>query len=389
MSGVDRSYPRLVGTPLRPSLLAEAVSCLSVDALDEAPDAPRNATKDALDDRLLRRRMLDTIGAVVPFDYFAFVLTDPETAVGGSPLAHVPDLATLPRLIRLKYLTGPGRWTRLPDPGCSTLRAVMGSAPGSTSDAAPVGSQGGGPSWVDALTEQGVSDVLLAVLRDRHGTWAFLDLWRREGAFRDDEVVAVRQALPALTSQLRAAVARTFVAGPAPANPTHHGPGILLLTDDLVPVAGTPQLDDWLATLLPAAVDAGPVPASAFNVAAQLLAVEAGVDDHRPSTRVAVAPGTWLTISAGRLNSPSEGASIAVGYEIASAADRLEVFVRAHGLSARERDVVRAVATGADTRGVSRRLGITELTVQDHLKSVFARTGAASRADLLARALGT
>ena len=51
--------------------------------------------------------------------------------------------------------------------------------------------------------------------------------------------------------------------------------------------------------------------------------------------------------------------------------------------------MVVAVATGLDTRGVSRRLGITELTVQDHLKSVFARTGAASRADLLARALGT
>jgi DNA-binding CsgD family transcriptional regulator len=43
----------------------------------------------------------------------------------------------------------------------------------------------------------------------------------------------------------------------------------------------------------------------------------------------------------------------------------------------------------ADPARLSHQLGITELAVQDHLKSVFARTGAASRADLLARALGT
>ena len=44
---------------------------------------------------------------------------------------------------------------------------------------------------------------------------------------------------------------------------------------------------------------------------------------------------------------------------------------------------------GCPQGGESPLLGITELTIQDHLKSVFARTGAASPADLLARALGT
>jgi DNA-binding CsgD family transcriptional regulator len=72
----------------------------------------------------------------------------------------------------------------------------------------------------------------------------------------------------------------------------------------------------------------------------------------------------------------------------ASPSDRLEVFVRAFGLSPRERDVVAAVAGGLDTRAVGRALGIAELTVQDHLKAVFARTGTATRADLLARAIG-
>jgi DNA-binding CsgD family transcriptional regulator len=364
MSGVVEPYARAVAPPVRASRLAEAVVGLDDDGPDE---------------RTLRQRMLDAIAPVVPFEHFAFVLTDPETTVGVSPLAHVPDLVTLPRLIRLKYLSAPGRWTTLARPGCTTLGAVRQDTHSGPS----------GRAWPDALTGAGVTDVLLAVLRDRHGTWAFLDLWRHDGTFREDEVAAVGAALPGLTSQLRTAVSRAFVAHPTPVRPGHEGPGVLLLTDELVPVAGTPALDAWLATLLPPTADAGPVPASAFNAGAQLLAVEAGVDEHRPSARVAVVPGTWLTVSAERLSRPGMEASIAVSYGIASARDRLDVFVRAHGLSAREGDVVRAVATGADTRGVGRLLGITELTVQDHLKAVFARTGALSRADLLARALGT
>jgi DNA-binding CsgD family transcriptional regulator len=324
--------------------------------------------------------MLDVIGSAVPHDFYAFILTDPQTTVGTSPLAEVPDLDDLPRVIRLKYLTRPGRWNTLDRSGCTTLLAATG------------GDLSRSHQWAGSLRQHGVTDVLVAVLRDRHGTWGFLDLWRRTGAFADTEVAALATALPTLTAALRGVVARSFVVGPPSAQPqasVAHGPGVLLLGDDLTPVAGTPQLRAWLTTLLPTAADVGPVPASALNVAAQLLAVEADVDNHQPSGRVSLAPGTWLTVRADRLTEPVSGATIAVGYELTSPADRLDLFARAHALSPREREVVVAVATGLDTRGASRRLGITELTVQDHLKSVFARTGAASRADLLARALGT
>ncbi|WP_206665714.1 helix-turn-helix transcriptional regulator [Pedococcus bigeumensis] len=345
-----------------------------------ALDAATCPHPDDPEDRALRRRMLDVIGTVIPYDFYAFVLTDPQTTVGTSPLAEVPDLDDLPRVIRLKYLTRPGRWTTLDASGCTTLLAATG------------GDLGRSDQWEGALRQHGVTDVLVAVLRDRHGTWGFLDLWRRTGVFASAEVAAVASALPRLTAAVRNVVARSFVVGPPAAAPkaaTAYGPGVLLLGDDLTPVAGTRQLRDWLTTLLPTAGDAGPVPASALNVAAQLLAVEAGVDDHPPSGRVALAPGTWLTVRADRLTEPLSGASIAVGYELTSPADRLDLFARAHAMSPRESDVVVAVATGLDTRGAARRLGITELTVQDHLKSVFARTGAASRADLLARALGS
>jgi Bacterial regulatory proteins, luxR family len=49
---------------------------------------------------------------------------------------------------------------------------------------------------------------------------------------------------------------------------------------------------------------------------------------------------------------------------------------------------VTLLATGSDTRTMARQLSLSELTVQDHLKSIFAKTGVRDRVTLLSRALG-
>lgn len=69
-----------------------------------------------VDARTLRLGLLGELGQMVPFDAYAWLLTDPETSVGSSPLADVPCLPELPRLIRLKYLTEVNRWTQLRSP---------------------------------------------------------------------------------------------------------------------------------------------------------------------------------------------------------------------------------------------------------------------------------
>jgi len=52
---------------------------------------------------------------VMPFDAYVFMLTDPVTRVGSSPLADVPMLPwpRLPALIRARYLTTLNRWPEL------------------------------------------------------------------------------------------------------------------------------------------------------------------------------------------------------------------------------------------------------------------------------------
>jgi hypothetical protein len=51
------------------------------------------------DARTLRLGLLGEFRHVVPFNAYAWLLTDPETSVGSSPLADVPCLPELPRLM--------------------------------------------------------------------------------------------------------------------------------------------------------------------------------------------------------------------------------------------------------------------------------------------------
>jgi DNA-binding CsgD family transcriptional regulator len=322
---------------------------------------------EVLDDRRLRVDLLGKLRRVVGFDAYAFLLTDPETAVGSSPLADVPLplLGALPRLIRAKYLTAANRWTAL-DPGQVALLSAVGD----------------GDPLRALLSEHSVADVVSLVFRDRFGCWGFLDLWRVSGVFTAADTRRVAAFAGPVTAVLRAAQAATFVARPWSASRPE--PLVLLLSPELEVIGQTPQTHEYLQTLIPPEQGRAPVPASAYNVAAQLLAVESGVDDHQPSARVHLSAGLWLTLRAARI-----GAEIAVTIEESTPAERLDLFTRASALSRRESELLTHLVSGADTREIASRMFLSEHTVQDHLKSVFAKTQTRSRKALLARGLGT
>jgi DNA-binding CsgD family transcriptional regulator len=331
----------------------------------------------------LRRDLLDALREVVDFDSYVWLLTDPVTAVGAAPLADVPCLPELARLVKLKYATEVNRWTTL-----QSRPKPVGLLADSTG-----GDLGRSAVWRELLSRYAVTDVASVVFADQFGCWGFLDLWRIGTApftARDGDFLA--DVAPLLTRALRAGQSRTFVE-PAMAHRRGLDPVVLTLDDDLQITNRTAASQEWLDRLLPPSPGATGVPASVYNVAAQLLCTEAGVDQHPAYTRVHLADGYWLTLRAARLAADDQrapgGASIVVTIEETSATERLDVFARAFGLTAREDELLRLLAVGSDTRALARGMSLSEHTVQDHLKAIFAKTGARDRITLLSRALGT
>ncbi len=186
-----------------------------------------------------------------------------------------------------------------------------------------------------------------------------------------------------ITVALRRCVARSLERPSSDRTVRWSGPLVLLLSSGLEVRAQTPETERLLAVLVPRDDDRPPVPAGAYNVGAQLLAVENGIDDHPPVARVHIGDGDWVTLRAARIDD-----GIAVTIEACSPTERLDLFVRSADLTGREAQLLRLLAAGSDTAALAEQMYLSAHTVQDHLKSIFAKTGANSRRELMARATG-
>src|SRR5260370_7961486 len=116
------------------------------------------------DDRSLRVAILNEIRPVVAFDAFAWLLTDPETEVGCSPLADVPCLPELPRLIMLKYLTPINRWTRMKGPVTRLYQSTEGQLELSL-------------IWNSLLSRYRVTNMASILFRTPQACSDFLNFW--------------------------------------------------------------------------------------------------------------------------------------------------------------------------------------------------------------------
>ncbi len=76
---------------------------------------------------------------------------------------------------------------------------------------------------------------------------------------------------------------------------------------------------------------------------------------------------------------------IAVTIEPASGDHLISLLFAAYGLTAREREICSEVMAGRSTSDIAGHLFISTNTVQDHLKSIFAKVGVRSRGELVAR----
>ncbi len=94
--------------------------------------------------------------------------------------------------------------------------------------------------------------------------------------------------------------------------------------------------------------------------------------------------GTWVVLHGAALQSRSEP-RVAVIVEPAHPARITSLLMAAYGLTERERDLTRLVLQGCSTAEIAADLVVSPHTVQQHLKSIFDKTGVRSRRDLVGK----
>jgi DNA-binding CsgD family transcriptional regulator len=286
---------------------------------------------------------------------------------------HMPVLA--PEALALEYYEDDvnklADVARSPS-GLSTLHEATGGDPGSS------------PRW-RANIALGGDQELIAGLRTASGeVWGGLGLYREPGTamFDAEEIAFVRAVAPSLAEGAR----RGLLIGEARDPDGPQAPGLLVLSSDWQIESATPGVEQWISDLPQGDWDSGRLPAAVLAVAGQALRSAEGRD--RPGevalARVLTRSRNWVVLHGATLVTDGRR-RIAIIIEPAHPARIAPLLMSAYGLTAREQDVTRLVLQGESTTSIADRLVVSAHTVQQHLKSIFEKTGVRSRRDLVAK----
>jgi DNA-binding CsgD family transcriptional regulator len=256
--------------------------------------------------------------------------------------------------------------------GISTLHEATGGDPSSS------------PRW-HANLAMGGDQEMIARLRTASGVvWGMLGLYREPG--RAMFGAADKQFVQAVAPHLAEGARRALLVGEATDPDCPDAPGLVILSDRWEIQSATPGVERWLAELPDADAAAGRLPSAVLSVAGRAL--RAAENPEEPSgisvARVLSRTGVWVVLHGACL--VDHGARrIAVIVEPAHPARIYPLLMAAYRLTERERDITRLVLQGASTTQIAQTLVVSPHTVQQHLKSVFDKTGVHSRRDLVGK----
>ena len=325
----------------------------------------------------LKAEVMVRLRRALPVDAFWWATSDPATVLFTQ--AHregIPD-RLIPAFIDNEFLGHDvNRWSHLAqDPiGVRTMSRATGGRLETSS------------RFRDLLQPIGLGDELRAVLRTGDACWGLLCLHREAGAvYTRAEEDVVRRLAPHLAEGLRSGLVK---AG-ALRLPPPDAPGLTVLDRSGVLVSATASARAWFEELDGDGRPAGGVPAEVRTAAALLTTPSPAFGELPvPRLRARTRAARWVVLHASWLEPTGGGpAQIAVIIEAATPREVAAVIMTAYGLSERERAVTGLICEGRSTAQIAETLWISTNTVQDHLKSVFAKTGMRSRGEVMATIL--
>lgn len=249
---------------------------------------------------------------------------------------------------------------------------------------------GGDPSrswaWREVIRPMGGDQELLVALRDRsNAAWGILGLYREPDRppFSPEEIRFLRRVAP----HLGAGAQRALLIGEAADPEGPEAPGLVILDEDWDIESLTPGTQRWLDEL----PDVGrwtnnPLPPAVLAVAGRALgsSTRDGAAAEMAFSRVLSRSGRWLVLH-GAAMVGSSAKRVAVIIEPAHPARIYPLLMAAYQLTEREQQVTRLVLHGNSTSQIAEALNVSPHTVQQHLKTIFDKTGVRSRRDLVGR----
>jgi DNA-binding CsgD family transcriptional regulator len=240
------------------------------------------------------------------------------------------------------------------------------------------------PRWQANITFGGDQE-LIAALRTRGGQlWGALGLYREPDRplFDAEEMAFIQTVSPALADGVR----RALLVGEAADPETADAPGMVVLSENWQPESLSPGVERWLTDLPDGAWHAGRLPSSVLAVAGRAARGVRGAADPAEVavSRVLTRSGTWVVLHGVPL-AQTGVLRVAVIVEPAHPARIAPLLMSAYALTAREQELTRLVLQGFSTAEIAERLVISVHTVQQHLKSVFDKTGVRSRRELVTK----
>jgi DNA-binding CsgD family transcriptional regulator len=336
-------------------------------------------------ERLPTQRLVERVAAelraAVPVDALVLAATDPDTMLGlGAGVVHGMPATVCAPFWEYEF--------EVPD-----FNKFNDLARGRRQVADLHAATGGRPSrsarWRHLRTLMDADAELRATFNAGDRSWGLLHLTRAGTArgFGEEEVAFLETIAPIVGRALRL----SLISHPAQ-SPAGRGPGMAIVDADNRLLSATPEAVAWFDELESTYRLHDPVLGLAVpnevTVAAQKARAGAPGDVAAAATRTRARTrkGVWLLIHASRLRGadPTVG-DAAVVIEPAKASEIAPLIVDAYELTPRELDVTRALARGLTTSEIARELYLSRYTVQDHLKSVYEKTGVSSRGELVAK----